>query len=428
MTREWSAQTVAVGIAELILVGLLVDWLFRQCRVPGLVGLLALGVVVGPFALDLLAPEILIISADLRLIALIVILLRAGFELSREVLLRVGRRAMLLACVPCLFEVAAVVLVAPPLLGLTRIEAAMLGAVLGAVSPAVVVPLMIRFIEEGRGAAKGIPTMVLAAASMDDVFAIVLTAAAVGVYVGDAPSPIWQLAAVPVAIATGVAVGMALGVLFCRLFDRFNPRATKRVLLLLGTSVLLVRLQHDVEHILPFAALLAVMTTGFVILERREHAAHEISQRLGKIWVFAHLLLFTMVGAEVNLPVAWEAGLAGAAVIGCGLLGRSLGVQLCLFGSALVPRERAFVGLTYLPKATVQAAIGSTPLLAMRAAGMPAGPGEVILAVAVLSIVLTAPLGAWAISLAGRRWLVLAPPGTPDPARLALEESGIEDD
>ncbi|MCK5804860.1 MAG: cation:proton antiporter [Lentisphaeria bacterium] len=414
---------MALGLAELVILGLLVDWLVRKARLPGLVGLLLLGIMLGPHVGGLLNAQTRAVASDLRLIALVVILLRAGFEVSREALAKVGGHAVLMTFVPCLCEVGVVTLVGPSLLGLTRMEAAMLGGVLAAVSPAVVVPLMIRFIEEGRGADKAVPTLVLAGASCDDAVAIVICMSFVGMYVGDTVNVVWQVCSVPISVLTGVAIGLGLGVALYKLFDRFNPRATKRVLILLGVSVVLLHFQHQIEKMLPFAALISIMAIGFIILERREHAAHEISSKLGKIWVFAQLLLFTLVGAEVNVPVALRAGLGGAAVIVLGLLGRSIGVQLCLLKSNLNGKERLFAGLSYLPKATVQAAIGATPLLAMRAAGMPTGPGEVILAVAVLSILLTAPTGALLISWGGRNLLsVTSPPGE-SPAMQAARES-----
>jgi NhaP-type Na+/H+ or K+/H+ antiporter len=413
---------MAVTLAELILLGLLADWAFRKLRMPGLVGMLVLGVFAGPYVLDIMAPGILDNSADLRLIALIVILLRAGFELSRETLNRVGRMAFLLSCVPAVFEGLAVTALGPQLLGLTYMQSAILGSILSAVSPAVVVPLMIRFMEKRMGAAKGIPTLVLAASSIDDVFVIVIYSVLIGFYTGQKMSVAWRLAGIPLSIITGILVGLAVGALFVWLFNRYNPRATKRVLLVLGASILLVRMERMLENVFPFAALLAVMAIGLLILEKQEHMAHEISAKLGKIWVFAEIILFTMVGAQVNIRVAWRAGLAGAALIFLALIARSIGTYLCVLGSDLNLKERLFVVVSYLPKATVQAAIGGAPLIAMKAAGMDTGPGEVILAVAVLSIILTAPLGAWAISVVGDRVLEIATPEKHE-ALSALQES-----
>jgi solute carrier family 9B (sodium/hydrogen exchanger), member 1/2 len=415
---------MAIGIAELILLGLIVEWAARKIKLPGLVGLLILGVVMGPHFFNQINPETRSVAADWRMIALVVILLRAGLEMSKEALARVGFRAALMSFVPCILEVAAVALFAPMLLGITRLEAAMLGAVLGAVSPAVVVPLMIKFIEERRGEDKGAPTLILAGASCDDAVAILLCSSFISMYIGSGVSIAQQAAHLPISIITGICAGIAAGAVFCRFFEKFNPRATKRVLILLGVSVLILSLQRYIERFFPFASLLAIMTMGFIILEKREHFAHELSSKLGKIWVFAQLLLFIFVGAEVNVPVALKAGLAGAAVIGIGLIGRSIAVQICMLGSGFNAKERVFLGVSYLPKATVQAAIGAAPLAAMKAGNMDTGPGEIILAVAAMSILLTAPLGSIAISWAGRNLLTVSEKAPQDsPARSAALES-----
>jgi len=411
-----------VSLAELLILGLIVDWAFRKLTVPGLVGMLFLGVLFGPHALGLVNPELLAASGDFRLIALIVILLRAGLELSKDTLNRVGGRVLVLAVIPAVVEGVAIMALGPSLLGLSLMESAILGSVLAAVSPAVVVPLMIRFMEQGKGAEKGIPTMVLAASSLDDVFVIVVYSVLIGIYTGASVGIAWKLAGIPISILLGIVVGLVIGVGLFKVFQKFNPRATKRVLVMLGLSVLLVRAEHIMQAWIPFAALLAVMAMGFIILEKDDHMAHEISAKLGKIWVFAEIVLFTMVGAQVDIEVAMEAGFAGALIIGLGLVARSIGTYGCLLGSELNVAERIFVVITYLPKATVQAAIGGAPLAAMALAGMETGAGEIILAVAVLSIVLTAPLGAWAISVTGDRVLQVALAGIHD-ARDAVKES-----
>mgnify|MGYP001081091955 FL=1 len=411
-----------VSLAELLILGLIVDWAFRKLTVPGLVGMLFLGVLFGPHALGLVNPELLAASGDFRLIALIVILLRAGLELSKDTLNRVGGRVLVLAVIPAVVEGVAIMALGPSLLGLSLMESAILGSVLAAVSPAVVVPLMIRFMEQGKGAEKGIPTMVLAASSLDDVFVIVVYSVLIGIYTGASVGIAWQLVGIPISILLGIVVGLVIGVGLFKVFQKFNPRATKRVLVMLGLSVLLVRAEYIMQAWIPFAALLAVMAMGFIILEKDDHMAHEISAKLGKIWVFAEIVLFTMVGAQVDIEVAMEAGFAGALIIGLGLVARSIGTYGCLLGSELNVAERIFVVITYLPKATVQAAIGGAPLAAMALAGMETGAGEIILAVAVLSIVLTAPLGAWAISVTGDRVLQVALAGIHD-ARDAVKES-----
>lgn len=400
---------MAASLAEILICCLLAEWIVRKLHIPGLVGMLLTGVILGPHVLGYIDPALLTIGGDLRMIALIVILLRAGFELSRKTLHRIGTRILTLAFLPATLEAIAVTLTAPLFLDLTYGEAALLGTILAAVSPAVVVPLMIRFIKERRGAAKGIPTMVLAAASVDDVYVIVAHTVVLGLYLGRDVNIPMQVAGVPISLVLGIAVGLAVGAGLYRYFDRFNPRATKRVLILLALAILLVRLQSLLAGIVPFAGLVSTMAIGFVILERREAAAHEISAKLAKIWIFAEIILFSLVGAEVDIGVAWQAGLGGLAVLGIGLVARGVGVQIALLRSVLTGRERVFVMAAYSPKATVQAAIGSGPLLAMQAGGMDTRPGEVILAVAVLSIVVTAPAGAWLISTLGKRILAVEP-------------------
>lgn len=388
--------------------------------------MLFVGVLLGPHVLNALDPSLLAIGPDLRQIALIVILLRVGFELSRATLHRIGGRVLLLAFIPATLEGVAITLAGPHLLGLSLLESAVLASVLAAVSPAVIVPAMIRFIEERRGAAKDIPSMIMAAASVDDVYVIVAHTAILGIYVGHQANVFMQIASVPLSLVLGAAVGLGVGVVVYRLFDRFNPRATKRVLVVIALAILLVRLQYLVAHFLPFAGLVSAMAIGFIILEKREHMAHELSAKLAKTWVFAEIILFAMVGAQVNVGVAWQAGAVGAAIIALGLLARGVGVGLCLWGSSLNGRERCFVAVASFPKATVQAAIGAAPLLAMRAAGMDTGPGELILAIAVLSIVLTAPTGAWAIKMLGHRVLAVAPESERD-AYDAARESNPEE-
>jgi len=401
---------MAVGIAEMILLGLLADWLFRKLRMPGLLGMLLLGVVFGPYALNLLEPGFLEVSSDLRMVALIIILLRAGFELSRDVLNKVGLQTLLISFIPGILEGSTIAWLGPAFLPLSHLESAMLGFILAAVSPAVVVPMMIGFIERRKGADKGIPTMILAAASLDDVIAIVIFSAFLGLYTGTAGNVWLKFAGIPVSIVSGIVCGLVIGWLLLKLFERFNPRATKRTMIVIGISLLLVRLQHVLEgHGIPFAALLAVMATGFIILEKREHMAHEISSKLGKLWVFASIMLFTLVGAQVDISLAWKTGFAGLGLIFCGLVARSAGVLIALTGSPLNGRERLFTVVSYWPKATVQAAIGAVPLMAMQLNGMETAPGAVILAVAVLSIVVTAPLGAFAIKWVGERVLTSSP-------------------
>ena len=394
-----------VNLAQFLILGLIIDWFFRRIKCPGLVGMLLLGVLLGPYLLDLISPNLLSVSSDFQLFALIVILLRAGFELSKDTLSRVASRVVLLALIPAIVEGVAVIFLGPLLLGLSLMESAILGSVLAAVSPAVVVPMMISFIDRKMGLRKGIPTMILAAASLDDVFVIVIYSVLIGIYTGASNNFVFQFFGVPFSILFGTVAGLVIGLLLFKIFRYFDIRATKQVLILLGLSVLVVQVEHLLRPWVSFSALLSIMAMGFMILEKDDLMAREISAKLSKIWIFAEIFLFTLIGAQVNLEVAINAGLAGLLLITLGLLARSVGTFLCLLGSEFNYPERFFVVISFLPKATVQAAIGGAPLVAMALAGMETRPGEVILAVAVLSIVLTAPLGAWAISVVGEKAL-----------------------
>lgn len=390
---------MAASLALIIILGLAGDYLFRKLKLPGLVGMLIVGIICGPHVLDLIAPEMMKVSGDFRMIALIVILLRAGFELHKDTLNRVGRAALTMSAVPAMFEIVGVMLVAPALLDMSPLEAAILGAILGAVSPAVVVPLMIDFMDRGRGVKKGIPTLVLAASSVDDVFVIVLFTIFLGMY-GGGPVNIWsKLGEVPVSIALGILVGVIPGYFLYWLFTKYDWRPPKRTLMVLGTAIVLTQIEHLCEKWVPVASLLGVMAIGFIILEKSEPIAHIISQKLKKLWTFAELLLFVLVGAQVNVSVAWHAGLAGLVVITVGLVFRSVGTWVSLTGVGFNWKEKLFCVIAYIPKATVQAAIGAVPL----ASGVAAG--ETILAVAVLSVLVTAPLGAIGIMLTGDKLL-----------------------
>ncbi len=401
-----------LGLAELVIAGLLADGLFRRLGLPGLVGMLLVGVALGTSGLGLIDPRLLALSGDLRQMALIVILLRVGFGLDLATLRRVGPRVLLLAWIPASCEGLMITAVAQPLLQLSWLEAALLGSVLAAVSPAVVVPLMLRLIEENRGTAKAIPSMVMAAASLDDIAVIVVNGVLLGLLVNDRGALSARLLGLPLGLALGALAGGLLGWGLIRWFERFRPNANRQTLLVLALALLLLRLQEGINHLVPFTGLVAAIALGVVFLELRQDLAHPISAKLSSIWVFAELVLFVLVGAQLNVGVAWSHGLAGLAVLALGLLARSLGTLACLARSTLTAGERLFVMVAYTPKATVQAAIGAVPLLTMQAAGLPSGPGEVILAVAVLSIVVTAPAGAWLSARLADR-VLLPSPGQP---------------
>ncbi len=417
---------MAVSLAEIIILCLLADMACRKFKIPGLVGMLLIGVALGPCVLDLIDPKLLSIGVDLRLIALIIILLRAGFQLSRKILHQVGKMVLLLSIVPPLLEAAVITALGPPLLGLDYMSSAILGTILAAVSPAVVVTLMVQFIEQRKGVGKAIPTLMLGAAPLNDVIVIVIYSVLLGIYTGQQVNIAYKLLGIPISIILGVLAGAAIGLSLYKVFIRYNPRATKKVLTVLGAAVLLVHLEHLLKPHIQFAALVAVMTIGFILLEKQERMAHEISAKLGKIWIFAEVVLFAMVGAQVDLSLALKAGLAGATLIFLGLIARSAGSYLCLLGSDLNFGERMFVVISYIPKATVQAAIGAAPLAAMKLAGMDTVHGEIILTISVLSILLTAPLGAWAITLIGERVLKTAPESVHESLDAVVESKASE--
>jgi NhaP-type Na+/H+ or K+/H+ antiporter len=402
------------GLAELVILALLADGLFRRLGVPGLLGMLVVGLALGPSGLGLIDPKLLAFSGDLRQMALVVILLRVGFGLNLATLRQVGRQVLLLAWIPAAVEGITITLVAQPLLGLSWLEAALLGSVIAAVSPAVVVPLMLKLIEQRRGTARAIPQMVMAAASLDDIAVIVVNGVLLGLLLQRNGNPAVQLLRLPLGMLLGAGAGAALGWLLIHWIDRFRPQANRQLLLILALALLLLRLQAGIEGLVPFTGLVAAIALGVMLLELRPDLAAPIAAKLASVWVFAELVLFTLVGAQVDLGVAWRTGLGGLVVLALGLVARCLAVLLCLIGSGLSAGERLFVTVAYLPKATVQAAIGGVPLLTLQAAGLPTGPGEIILAVAVLSIVATAPLGAWLSALVADRVLR---PEIPQPER-----------
>jgi NhaP-type Na+/H+ or K+/H+ antiporter len=390
---------MAVSLALVVLLGLLADYIFSKVRLPGLVGMLIVGIICGPYVLNLMQPELMKVSADLRMVALIVILLRAGLELRRETLNRVGRPALLLSCIPAVFEGAAITILGPYFLHISCLESAILGAILAAVSPAVVVPLMINFIDRKMGTRKGIPTLMLAGSSIDDVFVIVIFSILLGMYTGAKTNILLKLLEIPESIILGIIIGAISGYILYRIFERYSLRATKMTINIVAVSILLIWLEETLKGKVAISGLLGVMTIGFILLEKSEIRAHKMSQKLSKVWIFAEILLFVLVGAQVNIEVAWDAGLQGAALIFTALIGRSIGTYLSLLGTDLNLRERLFCVISYIPKATVQAAIGAVPL------EMGVKHGDIILAMAVLSILLTAPLGAIGIMITGNRWL-----------------------
>lgn len=390
---------MVTSLGIVLLVGMLAGAAFTKMKLPGLLGMLLTGILLGPYVLNILDPTLLEASADFRKIALIIILLRAGLGISKETLHKVGKPALFMSFLPGVLEGLTIAYVTTVLFDWPFVVGGILGFILAAVSPAVVVPKMIQYAQERRGEKKGIPTLILASASVDDVFAITLFSAFLGMYSGAHVNIGVQLAKVPVAILLGIALGLILGVALLYFFKRFPMRDTKKALYLLGVAIVITIIEGLLKNKIEIAGLLGVMAIGFIILEKDANLGKRLADKYGKIWLFAELLLFVLVGAEVNIHVALDSGLQGLIIVSIGLLARSVGVFFSTMGSGFTLKERLFCMIAYTPKATVQAAIGGVPL----ALGLP--QGEVILAVAVLSILITAPLGAIAIHHFGEKWL-----------------------
>ena len=390
---------MSLSLAIIIIFGLILNKAFDKISLPGLLGMLILGIIIGPYGLNLISPEVLAVSADLRKIALIIILIRAGLGLNKDSLIKVGLPAIKMSFIPGLFEGFTILFVGSYLLGIPKIEAGMLAFIVAAVSPAVVVPSMLILIEEGKGKLKGIPTLVLAGASIDDVIAITFFSTFLGFYSGKNVNLGLKLLNIPVSIILGILIGILTGLLLIGLFKRFHMRDTKKVLLLISGGILLTLIEDIITTPINFASLIGIMTIGFIIMEKYGVLGRRLAKKFNGIWVFAELLLFVLVGAEVNIYVALEAGAIGLLIIFIGLIARSIGVMISLMGSKLNFREKLFCVVAYTPKATVQAAIGAVPI----AYGVKSG--ELILAIAVLSIIVTAPLGAFGIRYLGEKWL-----------------------
>lgn len=392
------------SLAFVFLVGLSMAAICHQLKLPRIIGMLIAGIALGPYALDLLDPSLLGISADLRQMALIIILIKAGLSLDVTDLKKVGRSAIMLSFLPAVFEIGAFALFAPYLLGVTRLEAAIMGAVLGAVSPAVVVPKMIYLIETEYGTKKSIPQLILAGASLDDVFVIVLFSTFISMEQGGSASAM-DFVNIPVSIVLGVLLGVLAGWLLAAFFEKFfsykRPiRNSFKGIIILGVSFLLVATQTWLADLVSISGLLAVMSMACT-LQRKSPAfvSKRLSEKFGKLWLAAEIILFVLVGAAVDIREALTIGVAAVGMIFIALIFRSIGVSLCLIGTKLNLKERFFCMIAYLPKATVQAAIGSIPL----SLGFPCG--KVVLSMAVLSILLTAPLGSFGMDISYRSLL-----------------------
>ncbi len=373
-------------MAVILILGLIGGYIFKLMKLPSLIGMIIMGIIAGPWALDLFKGGILDISAQLRQFALVIILTRAGLTLDIKDLKRVGRPAALLCFVPACFEICGALIIAPRLFDVTLIEAGLIGAVIAAVSPAVVVPRMIDLIENKYGTDKSIPQMILAGASVDDVFVIVVFTALVSAASGGEVSP-ELFVRIPISIALGILLGAGVGYAMKIFFGSISSNTTVKALIFMSISFLLMALEDMLKGIIPLSGLLAVMSSGIVLNRTVPKQAKELSIVYNRLWIFGEIVLFVLVGAAVDIRYALRAGLSAVAIVLFALVFRMCGVFAAVLGTQLNKRERLFTMLAYTPKATVQAAIGSLPL------SMGLACGNMVLTVAVLSILITAPFG-----------------------------------
>lgn len=387
-----------LSIALILLVGMSASWICKKIKLPGLLGMLATGIVLGPYVLNLIDSSILNISSELRKIALIIILTRAGLGLDITGLKKIGRPAILMCFLPASFELLGIILIAPGALEISVLEAAIMGAVLAAVSPAVVVPRMVKLMDNGYGTAKGIPQLILAGASVDDVYVIVLFSTFTGMMQGKGASII-NFVNIPVSIILGMGIGIFAGYLLAMYFEKIHIRDMVKVLLILSISFILVATEDMLNTPIKFSALIAIMFVGVGLHKKRDVVAKRLSQKYEKLWIASEVFLFVLVGATVNINYLGNMGIKALIVIFGALIFRMAGVFVCLIKTELNKKERLFTMMAYTPKATVQAAIGGIPLALNFACG------ETVLTIAVLAIVITAPLGAFAMDLSYKKLL-----------------------
>ena len=392
---------MALSLALILIAAFFINEILTKLKIPGLLGMILLGVILGPYGYNKIDENLLAISGDLRLIALIIILLRAGFGIKKAELNAVRREVVKMSCIPGILEGFTVALASMKLLDFTFIQGGILGFIIAAVSPAVIVPKMLEFHSLNTGTENKIPTIILSGASVDDVFAITIFTSFLALYGGKSVNILRNILSIPLSIFLGIGIGGGIGFILVKFFKRYRMRDTKKVILLLALAILFHGMEKFISknYHLEIASLLGIMTIGFVILEMLPNVGSRLSLKFNKAWVFAEIILFVLVGAQVNIGVALDSGMVGIMILFLGLLARSFGVYISLLGTDLNLKEKIFTMVAYMPKATVQAAIGAIPLSAGVASG------EIILAIAVLAILLTAPLGAASIDYFGKRFL-----------------------
>lgn len=388
-----------ISLAYIFILGMSLSWCFKKIKFPNLLAYIITGIILGPYALNLIDDSILNISSELRQIALIIILIRAGITLNISDLKKVGRPAILMCFLPACFEMMGMCLIAPKLLNISLLDSAIMGAIIAAVSPAVIVPKMIKLIDEGYGKENSIPQLILAGASVDDVFVIVMFTAFTGLASGENIN-IGEFIGIPISIILGVILGLITGIILIKLFKKVHMRDTVKVVILLSTSFIFVTLENRLKGIIPISGLIAVMSVGIAINKKYEILAKRITGKFAKLWVVAEIMLFVLVGASVNINYALNSRIKGVILILCVLLFRMLGVFICLIKTKLSNKEKLFCMIAYTPKATVQAAIGGVPL------AMGLGCGEIVLTIAVIAILITATLGAFGIDLSYKKLLI----------------------
>ncbi|MBA4688198.1 MAG: cation:proton antiporter [Candidatus Galacturonibacter soehngenii] len=375
------------SLAIIFLLGLLLGAIFNKLKLPSLLGMIITGIIISPFALNLIDQSILMIAADLRRIALVIILTRAGLTLDITDLKRVGRPAILMCFVPACFEIAGVIVIGTKVLSMSVLDAAIMGSVIAAVSPAVVVPRMIQLIEKGYGKKHSVPQLIMAGASVDDVFVIVIFTALTSLATGKEVSAM-NFIQIPISIFVGICAGIVAGLLLVKFFKFIHIRDSVKVIIILSVSFLLLECETRLEGVVPMSGLLAIMSMGITIYQSYRVLAKRLSSKYNKLWVAAEILLFVLVGATLDLNYAMKSGMFAVIVVIGALILRMLGVFVCLIKTSLKMKERVFCMVAYTPKATVQAAIGGIPL----ALGLACG--QQVLTVAVVSILITAPFGA----------------------------------
>lgn len=394
------------SLAFIFIIGMGIAGIFEKLKLPRIIGMLLAGIILGPHALNLLDGSVMEISSDLREMALVIILLRAGISLNIKDLLKVGRPAILMSCIPALFEIFSFSIFGPYFLNITKLEGAIIGSILGAVSPAIVVPKMVYLMDKKYGTKKSIPQLILAGSSLDDVFVIVLFSTFVNLERGGSGN-IMSFVNIPVSILTGIGLGILFGSLFASFLEmKYHRdeyiRNSKKIILLLGLSFLLIALEQWLKNFIPVSGLIAVMTmASFLKIKTTTFVSERIAEKLGKIWIASEIVLFVLVGAAVNISYTLKAGYGALLMIFISLFFRSIGVFICMLGTNLNFKEILFCIISYIPKATVQAVIGSIPL------SLGLNCGEIALSVAVMSIIITAPLGAILIELSYKKLLTV---------------------